>query len=142
MTVSPEVTSPLYSNQFCNICVIYDKVDSGHSSATKGVFVHEEEVLSDMMAQAYLAGYRLEVHAIGDAAAERVLNALERSELLINGSSDCDHLTKKKHFRPILTHCQVLGADLIEKMAKLGVVANIQPSFVPTGMILVISMCI
>ena len=34
--------------------------------------------------------------------------------------------------RPVLTHCQVLGDDLIARMAALGVVANIQPSFVPT----------
>ena len=34
----------------------------------------------------------------------------------------------------MLTHCQVLGADLVLKMARLGVVANIQPSFVPTDM--------
>jgi len=36
--------------------------------------------------------------------------------------------------RPILTHCQVLGADLVERMARMNVVANVQPSFVPTDM--------
>ena len=34
--------------------------------------------------------------------------------------------------RPVLTHCQILGEDLIKKMVSQGVVANIQPSFVPT----------
>lgn len=34
--------------------------------------------------------------------------------------------------RPILTHCQVLGEDLIERMRKLQVIANIQPQFVTT----------
>ncbi|RHY59923.1 hypothetical protein DYB30_004326 [Aphanomyces astaci] len=34
--------------------------------------------------------------------------------------------------RPLLTHCQILGPDLLEKMAALNVVANIQPSFVVT----------
>ena len=34
--------------------------------------------------------------------------------------------------RPILTHCQVLGHDLIKRMASSGVIANVQPSFVPT----------
>ena len=34
--------------------------------------------------------------------------------------------------RPILTHCQVLGPDIIEDMALLGVVGSIQPSFVIT----------
>ena len=32
--------------------------------------------------------------------------------------------------RPNLTHCQFLNADLIDKMAKLGIVANIQPQMV------------
>jgi hypothetical protein len=34
--------------------------------------------------------------------------------------------------RPILTHCQVLGEDLIQRMKKLQVIANIQPQFVTT----------
>lgn len=36
--------------------------------------------------------------------------------------------------RAILTHCQVLGADLVKLMADMGIIANIQPSFVPTDM--------
>lgn len=36
--------------------------------------------------------------------------------------------------RPVLTHCQVLSSELINRMAKEGVVANVQPSFVPTDM--------
>lgn len=38
----------------------------------------------------------------------------------------------KPERRPILTHCQVLGADLIESMKELGIIADIQPSFVIT----------
>jgi predicted amidohydrolase YtcJ len=34
--------------------------------------------------------------------------------------------------RPILTHCQILGADLIETMREQGVIGNIQPSFTIT----------
>lgn len=34
--------------------------------------------------------------------------------------------------RPILTHCQILGDDLIDQMQQQGVIANIQPSFVIT----------
>ena len=36
--------------------------------------------------------------------------------------------------RPVLTHCQVLGDDLIHRMSLGGVIANVQPSFVPTDM--------
>lgn len=38
----------------------------------------------------------------------------------------------KPERRPILTHCQVLGSDLIQEMKDLGVIADIQPSFVIT----------
>ena len=34
--------------------------------------------------------------------------------------------------RPVVTHCQVMGPDLMDRMAVLGVVANVQPSFVGT----------
>jgi hypothetical protein len=37
-------------------------------------------------------------------------------------------------YRPVLTHCQFLGDDIIKQMQNLNVVANIQPSFVPTDM--------
>lgn len=112
---------------------------AGFKSNEKGVLVHEKSALTSMLADAYRAGYRVEVHAIGDAAAEFVLSALEASEALIQGSSVPDHFDTlvpvyaQRHWRPLLTHCQVLGADLIERMAALGVVANVQPPFVPTG---------
>ncbi|KAL1523797.1 hypothetical protein AB1Y20_018720 [Prymnesium parvum] len=62
-------------------------------------------------------GYRLEVHAIGDAAAAAALDAFDA---LPRGA------------RPLLTHCQLLGADLLGRMAARGVIANVQPSFVPS----------
>jgi predicted amidohydrolase YtcJ len=38
--------------------------------------------------------------------------------------------------RPILTHCQILGGDLLQKMADLGVIANVQPQFVVKSLLL------
>ena len=49
----------------------------------------------------------LEVHAIGDYAAEVVLDAFEAAGV-----------TAKD--RPLLTHCQILAPDLFERMVKLG----------------------
>ncbi|CAM9101259.1 unnamed protein product, partial [Ectocarpus fasciculatus] len=87
----------------------------------KGVLMHKAEAMRCMIAVARSNGYRLEVHAIGDAAAEQVLLAMR----------DCG-ITPSD--RAILTHCQVLGRDLIDLMREMGVIANIQPSFVPTDM--------
>ena len=86
-----------------------------------GVLIHETSDLVAQMKKVKSRGFRLEVHAIGDKAAEQVLDAFRTA-----GVEPKD--------RPVLTHCQVLGADLIVKMARLGVVANVQPSFVPTDM--------
>lgn len=61
----------------------------------------------------------MEIHAIGDKAAELVLSTFEAVGV---GPKD----------RPLLTHCQILGEDLIQKMKKLGVIANVQPQFVGT----------
>jgi predicted amidohydrolase YtcJ len=55
-----------------------------------------------------------EVHAIGDDAAEAVLEAFEKAGV-------------RPEDRPILTHCQILGPDLMDTMARLGVIANVQP---------------
>ena len=66
-------------------------------------------------------GFRVEIHAIGDAAAEQVLCAMETA-----GGCPSE--------RPVLTHCQILGEDLVRQMKRLGVIANVQPSFVPTDM--------
>ena len=65
------------------------------------------------------AGYRFEIHVIGDKAAEVALDLLESTN--VSPSS-----------RPIFVHCQILRDDLITRMLKCGVVPTIQPSFVPT----------
>lgn len=106
-----------------------------------GVLVYERSVLAEMVAAAYRAGFRVEIHAIGDAAAEQVLDALDDLERILRDGDQsavvfcgrADSAQRLRHWRPILTHCQVLGADLIERMAAKGVVANVQPPFVPTG---------
>lgn len=114
------------------------------SSGDKGVLVYERPELANMIADAYRARFRVEIHAIGDEAAEQVLSALDDSEAILAQDQQqqkqaaifCgrpESAQKLRHWRPILTHCQVLGADLIERMAEKGVVANVQPSFVPTG---------
>ena len=64
------------------------------------------------------AGLTIATHAIGDRAIETVLDAYER----VYGS-DCAAMA------PRIEHAQVLRADLIRRMADLGVVVCIQPSF-------------
>ncbi|KAJ8531714.1 hypothetical protein ON010_g14249 [Phytophthora cinnamomi] len=81
--------------------------------------MNSDEGLAKKIADATSAGYRVEIHAIGDRAAEQVLAALRAA-----------HVGSEK--RPILTHCQILGEDLISQMREQGVIGNIQPSFTVT----------
>jgi len=64
------------------------------------------------------AGWQIATHAIGDRAIEACLDAYEK----VYGS-DCAAAA------PRIEHAQVLNADLIRRMADLGVVACIQPGF-------------
>ncbi len=84
-----------------------------------GQLIYSQKDLNEKVMIAKEKGYRLEVHGIGDLAAEYILNAF-----------DAAGLTKAD--RPIITHCQVLGKDLIDRMKKMGVIASIQPPFVTT----------
>jgi len=88
-------------------------------TSNTGVLIHTPEILKQKTSSAHKAGFQLEIHAIGDRALETVLDALEGAEV-------------PSEARPVITHCQVLGEDLMDRMAQQGVVANIQPSFVGT----------
>ncbi|CAH0487558.1 unnamed protein product [Peronospora farinosa] len=85
----------------------------------RGILMNSDEELVTKISKANNAGYRVEIHAIGDRAAEQVLAALRMA-----------HVGPER--RPILTHCQILGNDLIYQMHEQGVIGNIQPSFTLT----------
>lgn len=90
----------------------------------KGILIHTKENLTNMITDSSRQGFRVEIHAIGDAAAEQVLNAMADSVVIQGVPLN----------RPILTHCQVLSPHAINQMEKHNVIANVQPSFVPTDM--------
>lgn len=96
------------------------------SNNHKGILIHDANTMEKIIYETGEAGYRVEIHAIGDAAAEQVLTAMKHVKEQYPDSIALQ--------RPILTHCQVLGEDLIALMKELDVIANVQPSFVPTDM--------
>eukprot|EP00667_Euglena_gracilis_P007173 EG_transcript_7241 len=84
--------------------------------SNRGMLLLSPKELRDRVAAVHGAGYRLEVHAIGDRAARVTVEAIEAAGM---GPED----------RPVLTHCQLLSPDTVAAMARLGVIANIQPQF-------------
>lgn len=86
------------------------------SPGNRGTLFHSVEKLCGMLQDAKQKGFRVELHVIGDLALETGIEAAERA-----------HYTKED--RLVLTHCQIMRPDLMDRMARLGVIANIQPQF-------------
>jgi len=93
--------------------------NNNNNNNNRGVMIHTPQELTRQISKARTMGYRSEIHAIGDRAVETVLDALDEAGVTPDE-------------RPILTHAQILGDDLVRRMATMGVIANIQPSFVIT----------
>lgn len=93
--------------------------DASTKSGYRGLLLQTQEELNEMVKDANGQGYRLEIHAIGDRAAESVLDAYDAAKL---GPKD----------RPIITHAQILGEDLLSRIAKIGAICDVQPSFTHT----------
>lgn len=86
--------------------------------AGRGVLFLDADTLARRADPFAEAGWTIATHAIGDRAIGEVLDAYEK----IYGS-DCAAAA------PRVEHAQVLSAELVARMAGLGVVACIQPGF-------------
>ena len=83
-----------------------------------GVLFQDAAELARRITPAADAGFTVATHAIGDRAIEAVLDAYDA----VFGD-DCSAAA------PRIEHAQVMQPELIERMAAMGVVACIQPSF-------------
>lgn len=84
---------------------------------TRGVSIFTQEQLNELVKKAREKEMPVAVHAIGDAAFEMVLVALEKHPLTGMG-------------RDRLIHATMLRSDLLERVKSLPVILDIQPSFV------------
>lgn len=84
---------------------------------TNGVAIFTQDELNNLIAKARELNMPVAVHAIGDLAFEMVLEAIEKNPLKGTG-------------RDRLIHAQILRGELIQRVKKLPVVLDIQPSFV------------
>ena len=78
-----------------------------------------EDELAHSATELLKIGFNMRIHCIGDSANRIAINAYERA-LKANGINGQDA-------RFALEHCQVLSADDIPRLAKLGIVASMQP---------------
>ena len=90
------------------------------SPSTKGMILYTHKQLKQFAEKAHEANLQLAIHAIGDKAAETVLDTLEK---VLRKTPRADH-------RHRLEHASVLNPQLINRARKIGVVASVQPHFV------------
>lgn len=91
-------------------------------AVTTGELFHPDDVIADFFVAATRAGRGAGVHAIGDRAVAQAVAALQRA------ASICG-LTAVRQTRHRIEHAEVVTRDQIAALARLGVVASVQPAF-------------
>lgn len=86
-----------------------------------GMPVIDVEEMTDLIGRSIGGGLSVMVHAIGDAANRKVLNAIEY------GLGQLPPGTVPAPIPNRIEHCQILHANDIPRFAQLGVVASMQP---------------
>lgn len=84
-----------------------------------GILYYSQEALNAVAAEAHAWGYQLAIHAIGDAAIEQTLNAIEHA--LARGP--------RPDARPRIEHCGYPSAEQVARARRLGVIPVPQPTF-------------
>jgi len=83
-----------------------------------GTAIHDEKKLFEMIQKAREYNAPVAVHTIGDKALENVLNILEQ--------------LPEVSMRDRVIHASILRPDLIQRMKKTTLIADIQPRFIPS----------
>ena len=108
---------------------------------TAGVAVYTQDALNEVVELAHRNGMQVAFHAIGDGAIEQVINSVEYagkaeakapgflSDEKISHSEAHAYTTAAASHRHRIVHCQFIGADLLTRIKKSGLCADIQPPF-------------
>jgi predicted amidohydrolase YtcJ len=88
-----------------------------------GLPTHSAEALADLVLRAHQAGLSVAVHAIGDRANRSVLDAIEQAQASLGQAPQ----TTRPALPDRIEHVQLLHADDLARLARLGVVASMQP---------------
>lgn len=84
-----------------------------------GLFVYQDAEITELARTYHDLGYQVAIHAIGDAAIDQALNAIEAAMETNPGG-------ERRHR---IEHCSFTRPDQIDRMARLGMVPAPQPIF-------------
>ncbi len=92
----------------------------------RGIEVTSSEVLSQLIAECSSTGWEIAIHAIGDRANSRVLDALE------------EHWSdwRSRGIRPRIEHVQLISPEDVPRLGAMGVIASMQPIHCTSDMLM------
>ncbi len=110
------LTGSAYMREPWGVSTIYSINDPKY----RGLLYVEPSKLYQMSRLALENELQFTAHAVGDGAVHALIDAYERMSIADFPIRDA---------RPCITHCNFMSAEAIERMAKLGVVADLQPAW-------------
>lgn len=109
------LTGSAYMRQPWGVSEIYSIRDPEY----RGVLFIEPDKLKTLVRTAVDEQLQFTAHSVGDGAIHNLLDAYE----------EVNKTLPIRDTRPCITHCNFLTKDAVEQMARLGVVADIQPAW-------------
>jgi predicted amidohydrolase YtcJ len=98
--------------------------DYSDDPGNKGILIYPDAVLGEILSLAEENGIQMAMHVIGDAALDQALRVLRH----VRGG------LRPGRIRHRLVHCQVTRKTQWQQIVALGMMAEIQPGFLPTDM--------
>lgn len=98
----------------------------------KGLLISSRDELINLITEAYIKGYQPAIHAIGDRALDITLDAIETAVHSYEAQNPSKSASERLSFRII--HAEIADLPSIERMAKLPVVIDMQPTFICTDL--------
>lgn len=112
-------------------CICADGAMSAHTAALLepysdqpdncGTLNFTQQTMDDFIMEANKAGLQVAIHCETDGAIEQVLSAMEKA---LAAYPREDH-------RHRIEHCEIPTPDQLDRMAKAGIIASMQPAFFP-----------
>lgn len=90
---------------------------------TQGILNYSKEEVKHLIVDCHKKGVQTQTHVIGDAALDQLIEAIEAVMELKDLPGGIKHRA---------VHLQICRPDQMNKLAKLGVVGDVQPVFVPS----------
>ena len=109
------LTGSAYMREPWGLSKIYSITDPRY----RGVLFIEPDKLLPIVRTTVESGLQFTAHSVGDGAVTNLVDAYE----------EVNKTTPVRDTRPCITHCNFMTAEAIDRMAKLGVNADIQPAW-------------